>query len=1318
MASTLENDVNEAIKYYNTTARVAAENERNKVRQNLIKQLRSETAQKLLKQQEAFNERLKNDRKTRELAQENLAIRRKISTVATRMANRIFAETDQKNIPEETKSLARQVLNMLSEHDEFFRKVTYWDKQQVENIRERLGRMKGVYGEFKPDTDLNWLIHNPGPDEDDTAFVKVTQDLINIESGLLDYRNAEGLGTTTLQDRKAALTKVQEALSEIWNVIQRRSEAEIEGRRWQIYDLAEMMREDFAYSRFKGERKGFGTRTRNLASGMLTWGNLTPEYFFKMLRNKAMDLLHNGLKDAENRSGLEFGKAKLRLAEIAAKTGFSTWDGQEEHKVKTRSGEITMTTEQLMALYATWLREKNQMRPEETAHLLHGGFVLAENEDNTGKPGRVKKNVRPIRISEAQLNALGQQLTEAQREYVHEMVKYMSTELAELGNEASMRMYGIKKFTEQYYFPIKSWGGVLNQRSDAGVKNSNENRAAQQGFSKRVKNNARNAIEISDFTPTAVKHVAGMITYNTVAPAIENLNKVLNQQLTYGEIREDENGEELDDTYKRNMRAAFEEAYGKQASDYLATFMQDMNGGTTQTRTPFDKLLSVFKKNAVAGSLSVAAQQPLSYIRAAMLVNPKYLAQAISPAYWKGSWEEMMQWSGIAVIKEMGKFDMNYGQSAQEWITPEGYKTKARKAWNKTTDALTELPHLMDTMTWTRMWTAVKLEQMAQNKGMDYQSDEFMQKVARRFNDLMRQTQVYDSVMTKSQNMRNKDWKMRSITSFMAEPTLTLNVLADAWQNIGEKGGKKKAITALVTFLLSAAAQAGAKGYFSTGRSPDKKKNREENFLNKFAASLISELNPLGLIPGYSALIDVMTEGEVTDDAMGMIGKAMDVFENMYKMITQWDFSYRNFEDSVGQLMQLVSKVPLKNMMRDFRAMVNFFSNGSAEGLTGNTYAKRPTDMSVVKYSLLETLMKQDLIGAINKRLGDAGYGTANTDYYQRIYEAEKAGNQQAADEMRGYLEGGRGTKPETIDENLRKIAKGDSDMSAEEQVEYYQQHNASQNTQDNIVMDGIKNGTMSAEEARKLLKQIYPEKSDNDIWWTVDRAEWTRDKGLEKTVSGQYYRFKDAIENGKQADMDNIVKTMIQHGMKKENIINWIGNTDTGFKPAYLSATGKEKDTLRLKLIKAYKAAGLTEQEAIKKINDWKTTKKKDGSSSTGNAERYSARSMTVSDVGYGSTDANDTTGRYGRGNIDLNNRQVVRNKDGSISTERSFSVNIDGKEVLLPTVINGRIVSENEAINHYLKTGEYLGKFNTVKEADEYAEKLHNRQDWYYNR
>lgn len=88
-----------------------------------------------------------------------------------------------------------------------------------------------------------------------------------------------------------------------------------------------------------------------------------------------------------------------------------------------------------------------------------------------------------------------------------------------------------------------------------------------------------------------------------------------------------------------------------------------------------------------------------------------------------------------------------------------------------------------------------------------------------------------------------------------------------------------------------------------------------------------------------------------------------------------------------------------------------------------------------------------------------------------------------------------------------------------------------------------------------------------------------------------------------------------------------------------------------------------------------------------------------------------------YGRGNINLNDRPVYRNPDGSISTVHSFSTNIDGKEVLLPQIgrdKNGNPVrwTEDEAINNYFKTGEHLGIFDTIAEADDYANWLHEQQ------
>lgn len=92
------------------------------------------------------------------------------------------------------------------------------------------------------------------------------------------------------------------------------------------------------------------------------------------------------------------------------------------------------------------------------------------------------------------------------------------------------------------------------------------------------------------------------------------------------------------------------------------------------------------------------------------------------------------------------------------------------------------------------------------------------------------------------------------------------------------------------------------------------------------------------------------------------------------------------------------------------------------------------------------------------------------------------------------------------------------------------------------------------------------------------------------------------------------------------------------------------------------------------------------------------------------------DTIGRWGEGNIDLNNRAVVYNADGSFSTECSLEINVDGKEVLIPTVINGIIQDEEYAIDYFFERGEYLGMFNTVAACEDYAQRLHERQEWYY--
>lgn len=90
----------------------------------------------------------------------------------------------------------------------------------------------------------------------------------------------------------------------------------------------------------------------------------------------------------------------------------------------------------------------------------------------------------------------------------------------------------------------------------------------------------------------------------------------------------------------------------------------------------------------------------------------------------------------------------------------------------------------------------------------------------------------------------------------------------------------------------------------------------------------------------------------------------------------------------------------------------------------------------------------------------------------------------------------------------------------------------------------------------------------------------------------------------------------------------------------------------------------------------------------------------------------ADNPAGLVAPGNIDIMNRPIVHNADGSISTVRSISIGTDQGETLIPTVVGGKVVSNEEAIRHYQQTGENLGTFKSVDDANAYAEALHQQQ------
>ncbi|QGH73437.1 MAG: hypothetical protein [Podoviridae sp. cty5g4] len=103
--------------------------------------------------------------------------------------------------------------------------------------------------------------------------------------------------------------------------------------------------------------------------------------------------------------------------------------------------------------------------------------------------------------------------------------------------------------------------------------------------------------------------------------------------------------------------------------------------------------------------------------------------------------------------------------------------------------------------------------------------------------------------------------------------------------------------------------------------------------------------------------------------------------------------------------------------------------------------------------------------------------------------------------------------------------------------------------------------------------------------------------------------------------------------------------------------------------------------------------------------------RQLGGSVVGGGATEE-DFPGMIQPGNIDISNRPRVLN-NGKTSTVRSIGVNMDGKEMLIPTVSeDGRIMSNDEAVEQYKATGRNLGSFSSPEASTHYAESLHRDQ------
>lgn len=168
---------------------------------------------------------------------------------------------------------------------------------------------------------------------------------------------------------------------------------------------------------------------------------------------------------------------------------------------------------------------------------------------------------------------------------------------------------------------------------------------------------------------------------------------------------------------------------------------------------------------------------------------------------------------------------------------------------------------------------------------------------------------------------------------------------------------------------------------------------------------------------------------------------------------------------------------------------------------------------------------------------------------------------------------------------------------------------------------------------------------------------------------------------------------------LTKDQVLQYIDSVGDGIRRKGNLTPEQVRDSTDIKI--AARQAGMTVEGVVQRIMKGPATQK--GASAAAAKGKGAAPGMVEA------------------GNIDLTKRKVLNNPDGSISTESSITITEkgkDGKEIAvnLPTVIDGKRMSDKDAVAYYKRTGEHLGKFASIKEAESAAQNTHLDQEKRY--
>ena len=925
------------------------------------KRLRS-TAQALAKERtrraeqvQALKERYREKDVTRRDNQKRRELRAKITRHASALSQKLLRPTDNQHIPEDMRSAVAKVLESINQESNPNARSFTLDPVTKERIYK------------EPGTPTNRTVAFQNLKE---QYQKIAQDGDTVvDPSLLGGDDVAGgfsevikMGDTRLAD----LTTEQ--LKTMWNVLKSVEHSVTTAGKT-------LASEKFATTKQFADalRMDGMTRRRKLGNNVAI-SLETPYTFFAHFGQTGKDI-YRMLRNAQDHQEIMARDVAEKVHQILgdAKTGIRknavTPMNEEVHHFTTTEGrELDLTTAQAMELYL--LSERKQAED----HLLKGGIVQPEIKI----PGKTKipRGTDVIHLSAEDIQSIVKVLTPEQIRIADGLQKLTTGVLANYGNEASMKAYGYKKFTEKDYWPIKSTKEALHSTTE---KSSGNTRSIKNiGMAQAVKPNASTTLEVRSVFDTFADHASDMIDYAAWLCPMEDVNRLYNFQFR------DSEGNLI-----QTVKGYLEEKGGQGSQQYWQKLMGDIqNGIKVKDFEPltdkFAKGVGSFKGAAVGANVRVVIQQPTAFFRASVVLNPADMAKGIAGGVTKGNgWEKAVRYSPIAMRKDVGSFDISSPYTLNDrFYGKEGVINKVNEAAGTPAGAA-------DAITWGALWNACEWQVKRENPGLRAGSNEFYSAVNEVFTDMIDQTQVVDGILQRSNIMRGKSDLAKQATSFMGEPIMSLNVFMRAWDNMRYEENPAKrskaiksvgraAAALLVTNVVNAMAQSLA----DAGRDDDEDKDYWEKYMTALTGitgdektmkeilanvllegNLGSNNNPVGNIPFLKDILSLAQGYSVSRTDMQVFSDIVSASKTFMDSIGGNGKKSRS--EAMAGMFAACAKLfglPAANIKRDVTATINTIMQA-----TGNVALQYEWDK--LTYNISSTANKNRYLGLMFKAL-------------------------------------------------------------------------------------------------------------------------------------------------------------------------------------------------------------------------------------------------------------------------------------------------------------------------------------------------------------